>query len=447
MDQQKRSAGVIGGGISGLSTAWYLVQRGIGVTLYERENRVGGSIHTRSEGDWLVDEGPNTLMVRDRRIRELLEALHLTGEVVEAGSGAKNRFIVKGGRLEPLPRSPVELLRTPLLSAKAKGRLLTEPFRRRSVDPEESIASFVKRRMGREVLDYLVNPFVAGIFAGDPERLSIRHTLPKLWAMEQEHGSLLRGMIRGGKRERAQLISFRGGMSALPEALAARLGDRIILNAPVHGVDRNGEGRWRIAYGDGKEAVHDAVVLASPPSASADILPPDRKTALLREIPFAPLSVIATGFRAGAVGHPLDGFGMLVPEREPSPLLGTLFSSSLFPGRAPEGYRLLTHFVGGDRQPELAGLDQAELLERILPELNSLLGIDGKPEVTFHRHWPRAIPQYTRGYDRYLETVGRLKGDGLFFSGNYLGGVSLPDCITSGDKTAEGVAAFLENPV
>lgn len=451
MNAPTSSVGIVGAGISGLSAAWFLAREGVRVTVYEKEERAGGVIRTRSSGGWVVDEGPNTLLERGGRTAELLEGLGLEDRVVEADERAGRRYILKDGRPRPLPSSPGELLRTDLFSSAAKWRLLAEPFIAAGGDPDESVASFVERRLGKEVLDYAVNPFVGGVFAGDPERLVMRHAFRRLWEREQRYGSLLLGMmgsaLGGGRRRSRRLLSFRGGMRELPEAIAGEAGIEVKTGTPVREVRRGG-GEWVVKTGGdaARETIrHQAVVLACPPPAIRGLLGIDRDT--LPELPWAPLAVVAAGFRREQVEHALDGFGLLVPEAERGELLGTLFSSTLFPGRVPDEGKhvLLTSFIGGARDPELAAGSTGDQVERVLDELDRMLGMSGAPLFVSHRRWERAIPQYTDRYGPFAEALGRLERErpGMRFCGNFRGGVSLPDRVEGGAETAGRILSFL----
>ncbi|MDZ7773049.1 MAG: protoporphyrinogen oxidase [Balneolaceae bacterium] len=468
------SVGVVGGGISGLTAARILSEGGARITLYEKQPRVGGLIRTRASAGWQVDEGPNTLLLRGgSRAGELVRDLGLEERLQEAEKTASRRYILRDGRPQPLPSSPGEMISTGLLSAGAKLRLLAEPFARRGENPDESVASFFRRRLGPEVVDYAVNPFVGGIWAGDPEQLVMRHSFRRLWEMEQQYGSLLAGGLaslfggvgdsKGGGR---RLVSFAGGMQELPHALAEATAMELLTGADVRTLRRTrgsgpGGGRrehpggaaparrrpgWEVSFrreGENRTRTHQALVLACPPPVIAQMSGmPD-----LPRLPAAPVSVLATGFRREQVDHPLDGFGLLIPERESLSPLGTLFSSTLFPGRAPDGHVLLTTFAGGARQPELASRSTGKLRGQLLADLAPILGISGDPVFVSHTFWEAAIPQYTAAYGELREALTQMERDrpGLFACGNFVGGVSLPDCMETAAETAARVLSFLDS--
>lgn len=446
---------IVGAGITGLTAALRLHERGFRVTVFERSAQPGGSIRSTSEDGWLVESGPNSLQYGPE-VRKLVADLGLESELVKANPEAKRRFLVRNGRFVPVPSSPPALIRTPLFGFRTKLSLLTELLTRpRTRTSDLSLASLVRSHFTQELVDYAVNPLIAGIYAGDPEKLSVRHAFPTLLAAERSHGSLLRGMMAGAKARKAAgepgvapIISFQRGLQTLTDALAARLpAGSLQLNTTVTTLLSGQPHRllWQkdgqTAYGD-----FDVIVLAAPAGALAQLAVGtlgERPLASLDSIPQPPVSSLYLGYRRAQVSHPLDGFGGLVPSIEQRHVLGILFSSSLYPGRAPEGHVALTVFVGGMRQPELARLPVEQILARIQPDLRDLVGAEGPPVFMRHAFWPRAIPQYVLGYERWQETMANLEKQhaGLFIGGNARDGISVPDCIKAGQKLAERVSS------
>ncbi len=449
MTNSKTSVAILGAGISGLSTAYALSKRGVEVTVYEKNSEAGGSIRTDRKDGWLVEQGPNTLMVRSKEIWNLLEELGLKSEMLEANQKANKRFIVKNGKPLPLPGSLMDFLRTGLFSGRAKLRLLKEPFINPGDKADECIADFVIRRLGEEILDYAINPFVAGIFAGDPQKLSVKHTFDKLYEFEQEYGSLCKGMLKMRKSSAGKkaLISFKKGLQTLPRVLHDKLGESVQLNHRITAL-KFSESKWQLQFQNGKRAEHDIIISCLPAHCLSTIMQQENITRItdrLEKMPYAPMSVLHLGYKNENIHHPLDGFGMLVPEVEDFKILGALFSSTLFPGRAPENHSLLTVFLGGARNPDLAHRSKDELIEKTQPDLDQLLGISGTPEFANHTYWKKAIPQYEVGYESYLKTMKEAEKEfkGFFLAGNIRGGVSVPDCISNGLETAEKVALFI----
>ncbi|MGA0092841.1 MAG: protoporphyrinogen oxidase [Chthoniobacterales bacterium] len=440
---------ILGSGLTGLSAAVALKRRGCRVTLLESAARPGGAVQTEHSDGFLVEHGPNSMMVDDPAIAAFFHDAGLEGEMV--GPQAKKRYLVRKGRPVALPAGPGGALATPLFSLRGKLRVLGEPFVPRGTHDDESLARMVRRRLGGEVLDYAVEPFVAGIYAGDPARLSAKHAFPKLWRLERDHGSFVRGAMRrarGGPRP--TMLSFRGGMGVLPEKLGASLGDDLRRHVRVGAIGRSGEG-WSVEWdeqGRRKRATATTLVCAIPAFAVANLPWPEDlrgQLGLFGRIEYTPVSVLALGFHRTEVAHPLDGFGMLVPAAEKRRILGTIFSSSLFPGRAPDGCVLLTTFVGGARQPDLAALADDELERVACDDLRVLLGVRG--EAVFRRivRWPRAIPQYNLGYGEVLSALEKLEAahSGLHFVGNYRGGIAAGQCIRNGLRLAEEIGACI----
>jgi oxygen-dependent protoporphyrinogen oxidase len=480
---EPRSVVVIGAGISGLVAAFELKRRGVPVTVFEAGARAGGAIGTSLADGFLAEHGPNSF-VASAPSDALLARLGLQDDVVEANPDANRRYILRNGRLVAFPMTPLGLLTTSLLSVRAKLRVLLEPLvRAGATNADESVASFVRRRLGTEVLDYAVHPFIAALFAGDPESLSMAHAFPRVYALEREYGSLSKGLVRSRRAARraatrgadrgaahhattsgadrhepaaaadsagARLISFRDGLQVLTDALADALGSSLKLNAPVRLLHR-GESRWIVETGpDGavRARAVDAIILAAPAHALAAMELPAhiRRHAIpIERVEYPPVSSLTLGFLREDVAHPLDAFGVLVPAVEQRTVLGMLFSSTLFPDRAPDGHVAITVFVGGARQPELARMQTDELVRLVRTDLRDMLGVRGEPVFAKHVYWSRGIPQYAVGYDTVQDAADDTEtaNPGLYLTGNYRHGVSIGDCIASGQQVAEKVAVYL----
>lgn len=435
---------IVGAGISGLTTAFWLRRAGLRVAVIEAAPRAGGSIETWAQGAWRFEMGPNTVLESHEEVTGLLREASLESEKIVAAPSGKRRFLWKQGRLHALPGGPPGLLKTPLFSTGAKLRLLKEPWIGRPAvgveDVEESIAQFVRRRLGPELLRYAVGPFVSGVYAGDPERLSARWAVPRIWSLEAEHGSLVRGALkkRKGPRPDGAMFSFPQGLEELPRRLAREVGD-VRTGVAARRIVRHETGGYRVETSAGV-LCSDRVVLSVPADRAAQLL--DEATGgrsrLFAEIPYAAVGIVSLGYRRADVGHALDGFGFLAPRGEGLRVLGCLFPSEIFPGRAPEGHVALAAFVGGRTDPEIVEMDDARILDLVEDDLRRALGVRGAPVLAAVRRWPRAIPQYELGHGRFVERAAEIERElpGLHLGGSFLRGISVPDCV----KNATGLA-------
>ncbi len=448
---------IIGAGISGLTAAYWLNEAGVDVTVLEKNGYVGGTMRTEREDGWMIETGPNSALETTPLFGEMFEGLGILDQRLYADERGNNRYILRDGKLHALPMSPGAFLATSLWSVGGKLRLLKEPFIGRATR-EETIAEFVERRLGREFLDYAINPFVAGVYAGNPEHLSVRAAFPKLYALEEKYGGLIRGMIKGAKerkqraekaKDRAKMFSFAEGMVTFPEAIGKRLNGKIQLGCEVVSVNSN-DG-FVVTYRDdhGEHVVtSDVVVLATPASFAAGIVAPlsSSLSSSLEQIYYPPVAEVFLGFKDEQIHRPLDGFGYLIPAKENRKILGTIWSSCLFPNRAPAGHVALTTFVGGSRQPELYEHDDDKLVSIVSEEIRSIMNVTGSPVFSKVIRWQNAIPQYNIGYRNIVEQMERCEQEnpGLFFCSNFKGGIAVGDCVMNGKKVAERVRSIAQ---
>jgi len=446
---------VIGGGISGLASAWALKRRGLAVRVLEAQRSPGGALASRVDEGFLIDEGANSALDARPAVRELVTALGLENELMEAAPAARNRYVVKEGRVLPLPLGPLDFLTSPLFSWRGKWRVMQEPFIQAAEisQAEETVAEFARRRLGEEMLDWAIDPFVSGVYAGDPERLSARAAVPKVTALEAAHGSLIKGamklMVEKKRQARAsgfagpsgRIVSFVEGMQTLARALAADLGEAVETGAIVRRLERLPRGGYRAHGFGGKQWQGQRLLLATPAYASAELLRPvdPALAAELDGIPYPTVTSVALGFRREQVQHPLDGFGVLIPRREGVPTLGALFSSSLFPNRAPEGQVLLTAFIGGRNGCFVCEQGPDAAVAQVLEDLTPLLGLSDEPTLARVRVWPRAIPQYELGHlERMARVEARLaEQPNLELRANWRDGISVGDCLQNALALAE----------
>ncbi|MCU0792305.1 MAG: protoporphyrinogen oxidase [Opitutaceae bacterium] len=440
---------ILGAGLTGLSAAYTLARAGLRVVVFDAATEVGGVIRsTRHSEGWLVEAGPNSLQ-ETPAISALIGELGLASERQQASPAAKNRYIVRDGRLRALPFSPPAFLRSNLFSLRTKARLFREYFHPRQTRPQDvPLADFFRDHFGQELLVYALDPFVSGIYAGDPRRLSARHAFPALWKGEQEHGSLIKSQIASARAKRAKgepsgpppIISFTEGLATLPRTLAAALPARSLrLGCAVSRLTPTSEG-WILDSAPGERFARVLLTLPAPALARLEIGAPGAPTSLasLDHVEHPAVTSLFLGYKRADVAHPLDGFGVLLPSVEKRPLLGVLFNSTLFPARAPEGHVALTVMVGGARHRELAGQPIEAQLPVVQRELATLLGVRGDPVFAQRTHWTHAIPQYQLGHDAHLEVLraAEERHPGLHIGGPLRDGIGLPACLSAGQRLA-----------
>jgi oxygen-dependent protoporphyrinogen oxidase len=449
------AAVVIGGGISGLACAYHLQQAGIPARVLEAGARPGGLIATREKDGFQFELGPQSFLSTEPLLK-LIESVGLNEQLLHADPRAP-RYILSRGKLTPAPLAPPSLLTSPLLGAATKWRIFTEMFHRtQPPQDDESIAAFVRRKFGSELLDQMVAPFVSGVYAGDPEKLSLRAAFPKLYEFEMSYGSVLKGAMKSRTPKgtpRAGLCSFRGGMEMLPRALAARLDDFFLADSSVTALRRgkaNGKPWFEIEFtrqSHRETIAANAVIVATPTDAAGEILKnlSDQFPSVFSRIAYAPVAVVSAGYRREQIQQSTNGFGFLVPRGEKLRVLGTVWNSSLFPGRAPDAMVGLTSFAGGATDPGLCTLPDDEIVETVCGEVARVMGISGAPVIARVQRYARALPQYNLGHSATMATLGGFTSaiPGLFLTGNYLSGPAVGACVDQANQTAESVRAYL----
>jgi protoporphyrinogen/coproporphyrinogen III oxidase len=444
---------VVGGGISGLVCAYALSKAGLDAHVLEASPRAGGAIGSERCDEFLLELGPQSFSGTPA-LRDLSADLEIADQLLQAPANAP-RYVLINGALRAVPLNSAAVLTSSLLSARTKWKIARDAFGTTSApDEDESVAAFVRRKFGAQLLDRLVAPFVSGIYAGDPERLSLRSAFPQLYEAEKSAGSIIRGMMRAAKsrkapRERPTLLSFRNGNETLVQALAKKIGSRLRLSAAVVGIGVHREaeaGRFQVRIREARSEetiVTERLVLATPADVAGTLLR-DVNPAfepVLAGIEYAPVAVVSLGYRREDIGHSLKGFGFLVPRSSGLRVLGSVWNSSLFPGRAPAGHALLTSFVGGATDPGAAALSAGDLAELVHGDVAPVLRIHAAPVFSHVQVYRRALPQYNIRHSERLMALERLRGEvpGLFFVGNYLRGPAIGNCVELGIATADAL--------
>jgi protoporphyrinogen/coproporphyrinogen III oxidase len=451
---------IVGAGISGLTAAHHLNHSSRSILVLEAQPDVGGMIRTvRNEG-YLMEAGPNTLPGYADALLKLAESVGL--KPMAAASASKNRYIYHNCQLKPVPTSPLTFLKSSLLSPAAKGRLLLEPFQPPELPTEESVADFVRRRLGNEALQSLMAPFLSGVYAGDPEQLSLQAVFPRLAEWEQTSGSLLKAAMRAkkskqpnqtrqSKAERHRLYSFEGGLAQLPEALANALPQECVrLGVRLESLKYEHDAFY-LQLSDGAQIVSRTVLMATPAGVTASLVEPlhPAMARQLSQIPYVPLAVVHTGVKNDRIPRVLDGFGFLVSRPTTLSILGSIWASSLFPNRAPAGHSLFASFIGGALSPEILNQDDDSLIRQVQQDLQTVFQAPQMmPAFSAISRYPRAIPQYNLGHKQRIQHIEDMLGDcpGLFLVGNYLHGISLNDCVKQADTLAQSVLTYLNQP-
>lgn len=440
---------VLGAGISGLATAYWLKKEGFNVKILERNNEPGGAMETINENGFLIDFGPNSGLETTPLIAQLAEEIGIKDQMIYANEAANIRYILKNNQLMPLPTSPQAFLKTNLFSAKAKLRLMAEPFIGKSNDGYyQSMSEFVVRRLGQEFLDYAIDPFVSGVFAGDPSKLSVKSAFPKLYRLEEIYGGLIKGTIKGARerkknkeksKQSAKMFSFINGMQTFPKAISNQLSD-IEYNTQLKKIEKLSKG-FKVYYSkNGEEkSIETEILLSTIPAyvLSSLINFDDNLKSHLNDIYYPPVMVLYLGFDKKDINRELDGFGYLIPSKEKKSYLGAIWSSTIFPNRAEQDKASFTLFIGGARSPHLFESDKDKLIDKVLNEFKQVTSISGVPVIMRHKLWNKAIPQYNIGYiehERYFEQFEK-ENKGFFLSGNYRGGISVGDCVKNSEIT------------
>jgi oxygen-dependent protoporphyrinogen oxidase len=456
-----KRAVIVGGGISGLATAYLLREKAeaagipLEILLLEKEERIGGKIWSIKADGFLCEWGPNGFLDNKPQTLDLCRQLGADGQLLRSNDNARKRFIYSGGILNRLPENGPAFLKSPLISWPGKFRLAMEPFiPQYRGEADETLAQFGRRRLGDEALRKLIAPMVSGIFAGDPETMSLKSCFPRIAELEEQYGGLIKAMVRLAKKKRQEiregkavasaagpggiLTSFREGIQTLTDILATTLGPAVVQSGRgVNAVRQGSTVPYRLETDDG-ELEADLVILASPAHATADMLSPldSGISALLRQIPYSSMTVVCFGYEQERISYDLNGFGYLIPKEEGKGILGTLWDSSIFENRAPKGRVLLRSMMGGACFPDAITLSDQEVTQRVTTDLRQIMGIAAPPSfVQIYRH-PQAIPQYIAGHGKRLASLSQSleAHPGLILTGNSYRGIGLNDCVAAAHR-------------
>ncbi len=433
---------VLGGGISGLSTAWYLKKKGFEVTLFEAQEDTGGVIRSVSNQYSVFDFGPNTIRDKTGSISEMIEDLGIEDEAFSMSEGSKTRFIVRNGELKKIKQNPISFLFSGVLSWKGKKELFSEPIRKSlKSDSDESIGSFLERRIGKEAVEYLADPFFSGIYAGDLYSLSKKKLIGKLADFEQEYGSISRGFLKSRKEKRSfkpKVISFKKGIQQLTDKLTECLQDSI-LHEEIKSLQIL-ESNLKVRT-TGKDYTFDKVVSCLPAYVLKEVLKTnDQKLEnSLSEISYSPMLSTQLLFKKEDLNLPENGFGFLVPRKEKIRLLGAIWKSNIFPDQTEDEYVHVNLMTGGSHDIKVTEQDIREIEKEVIEEFSSIMNADGKAEMVSSKLWEKAIPQFHVGFGSVEESLDKFQqvNTGFYIGGNYRWGVSVSDCVDGAKNLSE----------
>jgi len=444
---------IIGGGISGLSLAYFLLEQkpSLDIIVLESGKKAGGKIWTDRVDGFLCEGGVNGFLDNRPRTLELVSKLSLTP--LRSNDNARKRYIFSEGKLRRLPESPASFFASNLLSLSGRLRIIWEIFAPKGSGEDETLAEFAKRRLGKEAFEKLIDPMASGIYAGDPEKMSLKSCFPRIYDLEQKYGSLIRAMIKlqkeakkTGKKVGAgpggALTSFFDGMEEMIGSLSHFLGGRLMTGIQAVSVDREND-TYAVYLPDSSKIQAEAVVFATPAFETSAMVKGIEKnlSATLDEIYYPSISVVCLGYKRERIRHSLDGFGFLIPNREGRKILGTLWDSSIFPNRAPEGYVLLRTMLGGVRKSDLALENEDKLINLVMGELKDIMGIHVQPDFARVYTHKKGIPQYSPGHQKRLGEIDKISRNfkKLYITGNAYRGIGVNDCVENSYKLAERI--------
>lgn len=444
---------IIGAGLTGLSTAFYLKQKGLNFIVLEKEKRTGGAIHSHNENGFVFEEGPNTGVIGNPEIAELFELLGMQPET--ANDDAEKRLILKNNAWHPLPSGAISFLKTPLFSLSDKIKIAFEPFRKKGTDPDESVASLASRRIGQSFVDYAVNPFISGIYAGDPTKLVTRYALPKLYNLEQKYGSFIGGTYKKSKEIKTdrdkkatrKVFSTKYGFSSLIKKLVEEVGEENIICSSENIKITPNENQYEVNLSHNGHLMSlsaQKVITTVGAHALPQLLPFINESDMfnISNLTYARVIQVAIGVSREVVDNKYISFGGLIPEKEKERILGILFPSFCFDNRAPEGYATLAVYMGGIRNPEIFDLDDAAIVNIVHEDLNRLfnISVSAIQFIKIYRH-PYAIPQYEKSSGKRFETIKKIESEypGLIIAGNSRNGIGIADRVKQAHDIAESI--------
>jgi oxygen-dependent protoporphyrinogen oxidase len=431
---------IIGAGISGLSTAHFLSKKNNDLLVIESSKNIGGNINTTSESGFICENGPNTVLLNNSAIKELINDLNLKDKLVfPEKSAKKNRFIFHKNQIKRLPNHPIQILTTSLLNLSDKFKILTEPFIKKHKN-DVSVKAFFNKRFGENFTNLFIEPFLTGIYAGDIKNMSMKHALKKVWNLEQTYGSVLKGLLkRKNTKDKNQIFSLKNGLFDIIQSIQYNLDEKILFETKIKSITKSKE--QYIVETNNKKFYCNNIISTIPAHQIAQLINDKNLIAQLNQIKYAPAEVLHFGYKTEEIKNKLNGFGILTKPSDKKSFLGILFNSQIFKHVSPKNMALFTVIVGGQRQPELCKLPKKELYNLIETEISQLIETKAKPIYTNHFSYVKGIPQYGLNHENLLISINKFQNDNknFYISGNFVNGVSVSDCIKN--------AKFLSNNI
>lgn len=430
----KKHTVILGAGISGLSTAHFLSQKDNDFIVLEKNKRAGGNVKSQNKSNFIIENGPNTVLLNNDSVINLIKDCELWDSVSQPLKTAENnRYVLMNDKLQLLPRNPLEFLKTPLLNWKQKLRLFKEPFIPIHKS-NTSVANFIKNRFGEEILNQFVEPFITGIYSGNTQKMSAKHTLKIVWNLEQKYGSVIKGLFKKERKEKAKMFNLPKGLSQLTDTIANKLNNHIHYGCQINSIIKNKKG-YEIQT-DKHKYVCEKIISTLPAFALANYIDDTNLKLELESIEYVPVDVFHFGFDKKDIKNQTQGFGVLSKESDKKNFLGILFNSRIFPHVSPKDKELFTVIVGGSRQKELCSLEHDALEKIILKEVMDLMLCNNKPSFSNHYKYAKGIPQYNLNHHKLLNAIQNFEknNSNFYILGNYFNGISVSDCILKADK-------------
>ena len=421
---------ILGAGISGLTLGYHLHKKNRNFLVFDSNKTKGGNILTKISDDYVCENGPNTLLLNNHSIKNLISELDLEKEIIYPNTNNNKRFLIKNGKLIEIPRSFGEFLNSNILSLNAKIRVFIEIFFKKSVR-NTSVYEFFKRRFGKEFHDKLIEPFLTGVYAGNSHNMSIKHVLNKIWKMEQEYGSIIIGFIKnkaGNKMPKS--FNFKSGLSELTNKIYLKIKDKINFKSRITSISKVGN-LYEITINDNTKYQCDKLISTIPAYALSEIIYDNKLAQTLKKVSYCPIHVIHVGLDKEKIKEDINGFGVLTKQSDKKNFLGIIFNSRIFPHVAPKGIDLITVMIGGTRQAELIKLDKELLFNKILKDVRQLISYEGEVLMRNEFTWKRGIPQYDLNHESVISGVENflIKNKNFHILGNYINGISVSDCV------------------